>query len=309
MVKKAVLLVAFSTMFLFSFLLKASPIQATSSPHENAALKFLRDVAGFSMNSYSIAFFEESTSPSSQHCLTLLRAEITGNNTNLKARIDFIDGKICCYDLFGDFNTGELDDSELLVRASNCLSAYMTFSNESYCSRFVGLLSTAIQTQASAVENENLSLSISNSEGANYSGSALTVRYNPKVSSYVTSGEFFTISALRNGLLSYLLDNTMYYVDTVVNVTRAEAVALATPNATAYANKFGQTITGTNVTLAYVGDVWNRRGNDDFAMYPEWAVSFTFDKVDNESVSEYDVLIWADNGQVFYSQPQGYFAK
>jgi hypothetical protein len=302
--KRTVYMTVFSIVFLLALLLRTGLIQATSNSHEGLASEFLRDVAGFNMDSYSIASFYETTArmPDSQHYLTVMNAEITGNNTQFEAHIDLIDGRMWTYDLSGNFSAGELNDSELLIAANNHLNAYQTFSEASFCSGLIELLSTAIQTQTSTVENENFSLRISNS------GGAVTVDYSRKVNGYTLPGDCFAIHVSKNGLLGSLLDNTMYCIaTTVINVTRDEAIALAMPNATATANKFGQTIAVTNATLVYVRDLWSVRG-DDFAMYPEWSISFTFDKGNNESVSEYDVSIWADNGQVYYSQPQGYYA-
>jgi hypothetical protein len=97
----------------------------------------------------------------------------------------------------------------------------------------------------------------------------------------------------------------MYYVATTnVTVTEQEAISMATPYATDYAGQYGQAITATNATFDYARDVGCVRG-DNFAIYPRWTVSFTFDKVNNESVSGYTVAIWADNGQVYYDEPQG----
>lgn len=302
--KRTIYITVFSIVFLLALLLRTGLIQATSSSRKELASEFLRDVAGFNMDSYSITSFYETTTrmPNSQHHLTVMSAEITDNSTQFEAHIDLVDGKMWTYDLSGNFSAGELNDSELLIAANNHLNAYQTFSEASFCSGLIELLSTAIQTQTSTVENENFSLRISNS------GGAVTVDYSRRVNGYTFPGDCFAIQVSKNGLLSSLLDNTVYYVaTTVINVTRDEAIALATPNATAYANKFGQTIAVTNATLVLVRDLWSVRG-DDLAMYPEWSISFTFDKGNNESVSEYDVSIWADNGQVYYSQPQGYYA-
>jgi hypothetical protein len=100
----------------------------------------------------------------------------------------------------------------------------------------------------------------------------------------------------------------MYYVTTTaVNVSEEEAIAMAVPYATVYANLHGRTILFTNATFDFARDIGCVRG-DDFAIYPRWTVSFTFDIVNNESVYGYAVALWADNGQVYYNTSQGFYA-
>jgi hypothetical protein len=295
----------FLIMFLLALLSIASLAHATLSSDEKLASKFL-GITGVNMNTCSISSFDESTSrmPNSPHYLTVMKAEISGNNTQFEVLMSLVDGKIWSYSLSGNFSTGQLNASANLIRANNSLKAYQAFSNASYCSKFVELLSTVMQTQNSSAENEDFALKISNSISADHN-EYTTIHYSRKVKGYTLQGDCFAISMSKNGLLSSLLDNMMYYVATTdVNVSEEEATALATPYATVYANLHGQTIAATNATFNFARDVSCVRG-DNFAIYPRWIVSFTFDKVNNESVSGYAVAVWADNGQVYYNEPQG----
>jgi len=304
--------ITYLTVSLFVFLLALLSIaglaHTTSGSHENLTSKFL-GITGLNMNSCTISSFAESTSRmlNSPHYLTVMKAEINGGNAQFDVLMCLVDGKFWSYSLSGNFGTGELDRSAYLIRADNVLKAYQTFSNASYCNEFVALLSTAMQTQNSSAENQDFALKISNSASADHTAN-ITIDYSRKVEGYALQGDCFAISMSKNGLLSSLIDNMMYYVATTdVNVTKEQAIAMATPYATAYAKQNGQTTVATNATFDFARDVSCVRG-DNFAIYPRWTVSFTFDKVNNESVSTYAVAVWADNGQVYYSAPQGYFS-
>lgn len=316
--KKIAYPTVFSIAFLVALLSIAGLAHATSGSDENLTSKFL-SITGLDMNSCSISSFAESTSRmptfnestfrmlNTSHYLTVMKAEVNGGNAQFEVLMCLVDGKFWSYSLSGNFGTGELNRSAYLMKADNVLKAYRTFSNASYCSEFVGLLSTAMQTQNSSAENQDFALKISNSASAGQSG-YMTIEYSRKVEGYTLQGDCFAISMSKNGLLSSLIDNMMYYVATTdVNVTEEQAIAMATPYATAYAKLYGQTIAATNATFDFARDVGCVRG-DNFAIYPRWTVSFTFDKVNNESVSEYAVAIWADNGQVYYNEPQGFFS-
>jgi len=299
---------AFLVMFLLAPLSIAILAHTTSSSDEKLVSEFL-GISGLDMSSCSISSFNESTSmmPNSQGYLTAMKAEISGDNAQFDVLVCLVDGKIWSYTLSGNFSTGELNRSALLTRADNVLKGYQAFSNASYCSEFVGLLSTAMQTQSSSAENEDFALKISHITSVDNAAN-ITIEYRRKVGGYTVQGVCFSISISKSGLLCSFLDNMMYYVATTgVNVTEAEAIALATPYATAYANISGQTIVATNATLYFTRDIWHRR-SDDFAIYPEWTVFFRFDKVSKEGIFGYAVGIWADNGQVYYNNPQGYFS-
>jgi hypothetical protein len=284
--------------------LSIATLAHAASSHESLVYDFL-GVTGINMNTSRISSFNEFTDgmPDSSHLVTDIRAEVGAGNALFDVGIYLMDGKLWYYSMSGNFSTGELNKSALLVRAENILRAYQTFSNESYCSEFVSLLSAAMQAQNSSVENEDLALRISSGKGG--VNNAVSLDYSPKVGGCTFMGEWFGMSMSKNGLLTDLCDNTRYRVGTTdINVTEGEAIAKATPYATTYARLHRQTITATNVTLELV--IGNARyRDDDFVMYPEWDVYFTFDKMNNESVFGYDVGIWADNGQVYYSAPQG----
>jgi hypothetical protein len=164
-----------------------------------------------------------------------------------------------------------------------------------------------MQTQNSSVENKDFILRISSGKGGD--NNAVSLDYSPKIGGCIFMGEWFGISMSKNGLLTDLCDNTRYRVGTTaINVTEGEAIAMATPYATTYAGLHGQTITATNATLDLViGNTFFR--DDDFVMYPEWDLYFTFDKMNNESVFGYAVAIWADNGKIFNNVPQGIYGQ
>jgi hypothetical protein len=295
--------------FLLATLSIAGLVHTASGSDENLTSRFL-GITG--LNNCSISSFSESTSG----YLTAMTAKINADNAQYNVLITLENGKFFSYSLSGsNFGTGELDRNTYLITAENVLKGYQTFLNASYCSEFEELLSIAMQTQSSSVENHDFALNqdfvLKISNGASAGQTWCTyVEYSRRVEGYPVLGDCFALVISKNGLLTTLMDNMMLYhvATTDVNVTEEQAIAMATPYATGYAQQSGQTIVVTNATIDFERDIGGLRG-DNFAMYPTWTVYFTYDKTDKDGVDGYAVAIWADNGQVYYNAPQGWFGS
>jgi hypothetical protein len=175
--------------------------------------------------------------------------------------------------------------------------------------RLIGMLSTAIETKNQHIEDEEFALNISYTENCStlYDYMENTViRFARKVNGYRLPGDYFVMSFSKDGWLTRIVDNTIFYVaTTVVNVSMEQAISKALPYAEAYAHSHGQKVKDVNATFGFTRDIGCRRG-DDWAMYPRWMVWITFDKTTEEHVFAYAVFIWADNGEVYHYGPQGY---
>lgn len=264
------------------------------------APKFFKDVAEIDVEGYYIFVCSD----------TYISGELIIKNDRFNVFIELRNGKVWFYalgKLYGVLE-GNLTVYDCLAIASRRLRLYQKFFDALYCDRFVEMLSAAIKAKNLTVEDEDFSLDISYRENCStrldYERYVM-LHYIPKLNGYTLPGGGFVMSISKNGLLTFLCDASMDYVATTeVNVTEEQAINLALPYAEAYAREHGQRIIEVNATFGFARDTDCVRG-DILAMYPRWSVWITFDKINEENVFAYAVLIWADNGEAYYHCPQG----
>lgn len=273
------------------------------------ALKFLEDVVGVDMVNYHVVSFNAFTArmPISPHYQTDIKVVIANTTNQFEALITVVDAKMWAYSLHGEFRDSNLTLWDRLKVANKSLASYQKFVGTLDYSRLIEMLSTAIEAENQCIEDEEFALNISYTEDCStlYGYMENTViRFTRKVNGYRLPGDYFVMSVSKDGLLTHIVDNTIFYVaTTVVNVSMEQAISKALPYAEAYAHSHGQKVNAVNATFEFVRDLGCVRG-DNFAIYPQWRVWITFDKVNEEYVSEYAVMIWADNGDVYHYGPQ-----
>ncbi|MEM3700766.1 MAG: hypothetical protein QXL57_07900 [Candidatus Bathyarchaeia archaeon] len=200
---------------------------------------------------------------------------------------------------------------DYLKVANKSLTSYQKFVGTLDYNRLIGMLSTAIETKNQRIEDEEFALNISYTENCStlYDYMENTViSFARKVNGYRLPGDYFMMSFSKNGWLTRIVDNTIFYVaTTVVNVSMEQAISQALPYAEAYAHSHGQKVKDINAVFEFVRDLGCVRG-DNFAIYPQWKVWITFDKVNEENVFGYAVMIWADNGEVYHHGPEGFYS-
>jgi len=276
------------------------------------SLKFLEDVVGFDRMSYYVVSFNASTArmPNSPHYQTDIKVVIDNTTNQFEAYITLIDTKMWAYRLQGEFRDNNLNVWDCLRIANKSLTSYQKFVGASDYNRLIGMLSKAIEEKNQHIEDEEFALNISYTENCStqydYSENAV-IRFARKVNGYRLPGDYFAMSISKDGLLTRIVDNTIFYVaTTAINVTMEQAISKALPYADAYARPHGQKVVAVNATLEFSRDVGCARG-DNFAIYPQWTVWITFDKANEENVFAYAVMIWADNGEVYHYSPQGFY--
>ncbi|MEM3774780.1 MAG: hypothetical protein QXX92_07280 [Candidatus Bathyarchaeia archaeon] len=282
---------------------------ASATPNsvaEQMVLKFLGNIVGMDMSRCSILSSNASTArmPNSPHYQTNIKIVIDSSGAQFEAAVTLVDGKIWTYHLYGEFKEGNLTLRDCLNVANKSLTSYQTFIGKSY-GELLNMLTEAISEEKTEVKAGDFTLNVSYIP-TNYREAAI-VRYVRMINGYSFPGDYFVISVSKDGLLTTIIDNTIFYVATTdVKISESEAINKALPYAEKYANQHGQKITTVNATFEFARDVGSVRG-DNFAIYPQWRVWFTFDKTNEENVYAYAVLIWADSGEIYNSGPQGFY--
>jgi len=282
------------------------------------ALSFLTHVVEMKMSDYNVLSSDvyRFRIPNSNHYQTDVSVVISDNTCKLNALITFIDDKFWSYSLDPGSNKliGEktLDDS--LSVASSAIKGYRGLSNVTYCDGLEELIFVAVQSQALTAENSESFLKVSCVEKCStvldYRKYAGFQWFKKIKNQFIDGSQSISITVAKNGLLTLFVDNmaVFYLASTDINISEEGAINIATPYAEAYASKYEQGIVFTNATLKWVRDLDSSRG-DDFAIYPIWLVSTTFDKMNSESVAAYGASIWADNGQIVRHGPRMVFAE
>jgi len=265
-------------------------------------LRFLEEVAGFDMESYNVT----------EYSSTGERIVIMFNDVHNKmvAKIFYQKGKFWWYCLEGDFPGGEPTLDLCLKEAYRFIEAYGMFFNLRYCSKFLEMLSTAIQSGNNVVESENLTLRILCS--SNDTSRFVKLRYNYKFEGYEVDIMSLDMSVSKNGVVTDFSDtfNICSIPKNVhINVSKEEALMMARPYAERYARQHNVKIIETKVGLGFPRDMDCKRGSDPTAVYPEWSVEFFFDRLLEDGTYGYQVGIWADIGEVEYHGPAGIYYR
>lgn len=301
----------FLNVFLVSFLIIAfipflihpigyCNVPATSQQTwKQLALDFLQRVAGLNVTAYNATWpaVYEAQLPGSAHYQTFFDIKLRSENSTLNFQFIYMDGTLWTYDLLDaspakPMGLGKTYDDALLA-AIQAAEGYHYLFNLTYCDELSSMISTALQKQSLIVENNDALLNISYAEKTD-------IVFCRKILGQYAPSQTLCMSICQNGFLTTFIDNLAIYpvATTSISVSQQEALNTAMPIAQAYANTHGQTIQSTSIRLDWVKDIDRKRGDDDFALYPLWGFRAKLDKTNDEGASEYEVGIWADNGQI-----------
>lgn len=272
------------------------------------ALGFLQNVAQVNMTDYHILSFgfSQHRRPSSWHNETTVGIIIGNNDHNLSVHIILIDGKFWTYDLdimAGEIRTSPLTFNKSLILAGRALEAYSRTVNVTYPGKFSGLISKALETQQPTFDiNGTIQEVIFNET---YELDTAKISWTEKLDNQYTSPfRSMYMSVSKAGFVRRIIDNLGIYCvpTTAVNFQKEEAINISQSCISDYGAKYDQKIAKISATFGFIRDSSSWRG-DDLAIYPTWDVIATYDKVNNESIIQYEVVVWADNGQIAHFEP------
>jgi len=306
--------ICYVTMFLFILLLNiflssrcvnyvfaSTPLDAGEQTRT-----FLKSVAGLNLSTYpdlspSIA---SSRMMHSQHMRTDVRILLGSGSHALEASTTYVDNKLWNYKLttLGEPLDGEKALSECLEVAKGAIGRYQDLFNASHTNGLVGMLSDAIRSQNSTIENGDALLNISRRQDfstlLDYER-YITIQWYKKINGeFISPLQSIWLSISKSGLVTGFMDNlaTHYIASSRINVSEGQAMNISRPYAEAYAAEHGQEIVGAGVTLQWQYDRDSQRG-DDFAIYPTWVFEATYSEI-VQGINGYSVVLWADNGEV-----------
>lgn len=280
------------------------------------ALTFLAQVAGINMSSPNVLSCNvfKFKIPDSNHNQTDISVAVKNGNYTLNILVTFIDGKLWTYDVDPGSNrlAGKKTLTDCLFVTKGAIEEYGRLFNAVYCSGLKDMISAALQNQVLTVEDNISLLKTSYVETCSTLldyRRCTNLQWFKKINNRFADGsQSISMSVSKSGLLTMFVDNlaVFYLSSTDIRISEEEALNITMPYAEAYSAEHGQKIVSANATLEWHRDLDSSRG-DDFAIYPRWLVSVTFDSVNEHRVFAYRASIWADSGQIASKGPQTLF--
>lgn len=273
---------------------------------------FLNKVAGINMNLYNITSLNVHTSkvPGSQRNQMSISARLDSDETSLYIAMIIIENKVRFYDLSllsGNLGDAQLSFADSLNAGERAIDNYRSEFNASYCDGLNQIVPPITQPQnlTTTINNKTLKIqSLANSE-LPLKYTMLTWQQNANNITIPMQSVQATVS--RTGIITFFVDTLGVYEVATTNIalSKQQALATAMPYINAYSEENDIEVQRVNATLEYVTDLNGIRG-DSYLLYPQWTVSATFVN-SNNGVTGYNVLIWADNGEIVDERAQGAF--
>jgi hypothetical protein len=316
--KKIILTISILTLMLLAFSVQ-SAYCATDTTSAGAAAyaqsqasTFLKQVAGFDMTNYTIISFNTTTPAmlNSQTPQTIVSAIVSDGRQNYSLAMALVQGKVWFYDLTPltsiSVNTQMSIDNRLGL-ASKAIDQYQLLFNASYCSGFAQLVPASVTVQNVTISSANTNTLLNiNSDTSTAKSESTSFSWFKPVDGAVIPQMSTTMIISNTGLVTSFYDNLAVYniANVKASVSKEAAITIAKPYIEKYANDNSQTVNSIDVTLTYTVDANASRG-DGNTIYPQWQVFAQLDGSNQFNITQYAVMIWADNGVAYHYGPQG----
>ena len=184
---------------------------------------------------------------------------------------------------------------------SSFLQRYQIYTSDSSVAEMRNMLDTVDVKKNMVVSTDNLKLEVA------INANLTSFTWRNKSNSVLYSG---LIVNFRNGVFEVFSDDRVRYIvgDSTINTSADEAMSIALKyfeeSSITYNNK---TLDKSNILMNHSGANLLSRGRyDPLELYPYWMVDLYLDAVYPGFTYFYEVLIWADTGEVFDFYPLGY---
>ncbi len=286
---KILLICAIASMLLISSTLLNTTVHALSqSEVRELVLDFLKKVAHF-RNYLTLDSINIVENPwHSPDAAFLIHAYFQSNETSYRVFMTLTeDGKVTYYSLEprSSKSSIQLSYQELLALAKDTIYEYSLLTSLNSHDELSNLISVAAERNLHEIELGNFSLNISVRENAssddlNYMGFIFHRIYN--LSGVKVSYDYLSFYLSKDGLLSSLVDHSMYHLAVSSIISEEEAIKIARPYAADYARKHGVIIVKATAKLCLldrdIREVFNRSTSDPFAVYLIWKIEFEFNR-------------------------------
>jgi hypothetical protein len=201
---------------------------------------------------------------------------------------------------------------EYLSICADILTRYGNMFNDTDSYKAASMISAASQAKNLTIDDDESVLRIG-THNANWSDSTMyAVNWYKKlpIENSTTYYQSIGMALYPDGSLRDLVNGIpVWRIGTThLNVSKEQAVNLAKPIVETYARSLGVNASFQEPpALGWQHDANKTHGNDSLAIYPTWEVVCDFSPVKNYYTG-YDVVLWADNGDVLRQNPLGYYA-
>jgi hypothetical protein len=291
------------------------PICTSPAIYQQAQLTFqlfLNQVAAINTDHYNVTCFTAYTSKvlGSSKNQTTTGAIIKSTQTKLYIAMILIEGKVRFYDLkvlAGSLYGPQISFADSLTTAKKAIQNYQNLFGASYCNKFEQLIPDITRAQSLTIDSDGRVLNIK------YLGDSKTpleyaiLTWSQNIDGVTIPGQSVQATVSNTGILTSFADSLGLYkvATTCIAISQQQARDIAMPYINTYATANNKAVENITTTLGYVTDLNGTRG-DSYTIYPQWGISATFGKSSSD-VDGFNVLVWADNGQVRDKGVQGYY--
>lgn len=290
-------------LFLIVYVPNAYSVESTT---ENKVLTFLRDVVGLDMAKYDAKLVA-----------VPITSDLDGSSEMewIKYTLESAGSKI---DVLCNFRNNVLvwcklsviagsplyiqsQHANVIEAANSLLKRYQIYSSAPYLQTMQNMLDQVNESKPVTIKSGNVKLEISIEENYTYIKWMYTVN-NIDASSKAVSFIF------KNGAL-YLFRDTwdLYKIGTTdVIVSKEEAVSIARE----HLQKYSYMVDGVSISNFTILDepviaTLSMQDRGNCTLYPHWEIRLALDKVYPGGVTGFQVMLWADTGEVSHITPIG----
>ncbi|MCW4006022.1 MAG: hypothetical protein NWF04_05430 [Candidatus Bathyarchaeota archaeon] len=301
-------------LFVAVFLLSSSSVLGASLDYEDEfqVATFLTQVAGIDLNEYRISGFDVSTCEVLDSSIeqTSINAQLVRGEELFSLELKLVDGRISVYSFYSSLpsstsQTIQVSVEESLNIARQAIERYQTCFNAAYCEGFSQMIPQNVPAANATINTKSTQLNI---QPQTQDSQALQLQWlKTDAASRIQQLEL-TLSVSKTGILSSFTDELAIYSLATANatITEEQAITIAKPYYTDYAQTNNRQIQSIKATFDYATDTGALRSNDTM-MYPRWLVTAEFTETSQEGIYAYNVMLWADTGEVYSHEPQAIF--
>ncbi len=267
----------------------------------NKAITFLQQVTQIDTSHYQATLLSNTVEQRSDLGGTLeqiMTYSLTSSDSKMYVVFRFRDNQLSRYQIImveGSPVYGQPQPSSILDTAKNLLGRLAAYEDTPYLANMSSVLSLVNNAaQSTEISEGNIKLNVTNSGD---SGQILMM--------YTENGVDFSPKSLglvfNNGDLTSLTDGWFLFTigSTKVNISSDKALQLASNALKGYSwTANGTTVSDFNVLPQPVSVIFHPNTKNGLALYPQWTVTFSLDKVYPGGVNSLMVELWADTGDI-----------
>lgn len=300
-------------MVLLAILLQTSIVNSATPTASEKSLTFVEDVAGLNLAKYKVQLvMNNKTSPSDSRSFAIesVLYKLESTDSKLEIACDFIGNTLTWCKIY------RIAGSPLFARppiasvggVKSLLGRYQTHSDVSYLQPMQDTLNTITEIHPLTKTVGNTRLEITKTAGKD----TITSFVWTDAPAHITNTYKVLVLRLRNGAFESITNWwDIYNIGNFdVKVDKENAVQIAKEQAKKCSWSDGKNVL-SNVTFADEPEAvlteLRMQPRDGNTLYPQWEICLGLDYIHAGGITQIDVLLWADTGEIATILPSSYY--